>query len=269
MRERAQRALGRAQHRHALARETPRETRAAPGNHRPASAMTAGLSCCESVGASALNLVDRVFQRAGDHRQAEAADVRIVEQGLRGLVPEAHVAQHMRGDVDRILERGVTGQDALERIDGGWRKAGHVEADRIGEIEREAFDRARIGDDARPFHRRLHARQQLGDIDQLFHRLDHVHGGVAQQRRGGRIVARERAGVRAGRGLRALAAAGEQQRRSAFPPRGRAAPLQEQLRLADLLDEQRDDLGFVVVDQRARENPRRRGRLRFRSRCRT
>ncbi len=50
---------------------------------------------------------------------------------------------------------------------------GTSKADLVAEVEREAFDCARVGDDARPLYRRLAARQQLGDVDQFIDGLDH------------------------------------------------------------------------------------------------
>ena len=68
-------------------RETPRGARAAPGNHRPR-ARYRGLVVLRERRRQRVELVHRVFQRAGDHRQAEAPDVRIGKQRVRGLVPE-------------------------------------------------------------------------------------------------------------------------------------------------------------------------------------
>ena len=135
------------------------------------------------------------------------------------------------------------GKRRLQCVDSRGAEPRNVEAERVAEIEREALDRARIGDDAGALHRRLEARQQLRGVDQLFQRVDHGDGGMAQQRGHDGIVARERAGVRAGRS-RARAGCGRRCIRTmGLPQRGRAAPAaRNSLRLADLLDEQRDDL---------------------------
>ena len=74
---------------------------------------------------------------------------------LGGPRPDREVAQHLRGDVDRIVERGERRQRHLEAASVSVAEPRNVEAEPVAEIEREALDGARIGDDARAVHRRL------------------------------------------------------------------------------------------------------------------
>ncbi len=194
MRESAQRAFGRAQNWHSLGAKRRHEFR----GHRE---LVAQQSHHHRFATGAqhrqqrIDLGHRILERARDHRQAEAANTGVGEQRLGGARPQRHVAQHLRGNVERIVERGKSRQHRLQLVDCRGRKARHVEDKLVAEIQREAFDGARIGNDAGPFHRRLAARKQLGDVDQLIDGLDHIDCGVAEKCRCGRIVAGERPGV--------------------------------------------------------------------------
>ena len=156
----------------------------------------------------------------------------------------------MRGDVEWIIERGERRQHGFQRVDRGAAERRNVQPDAVGEVETEAFHRARVGDDARPLRGRLEARQQVGDVDQLFQRVDDGDGRMAQHRGHHRVVARERAGVSARGDACALAAPRMHQHDRLADFLRACGQCEEFVRLAYLLDEQRRDLRVVVRDQR-------------------
>ena len=232
--------------------------------------MTAGLPAAPAIGgSSALQLVHRVLRRAGApsectgcrRRDRRAAPRRCAVQSVRSRSTCAVTSTGLSSDAN-----GGSACFSASSVAGAEPR--HVEAERVAEIEREALDRARIGDDAGPFHRRLEAREQLRDVDQLFHRFDHIHGGVAQQRGHDRVVARERAGVRAGRSPRALAAPGDAATTIGLADRA-GAPRQLRGTVAACGSARRTaQRPLFPRRRRARSGSlRRRGRLRSRSRC--
>ena len=160
LRERAQRAVGRAEQRHAAFADGVDEE----GLDRPVVAdhhQHGRLGRPRERRQQVLRLVALRHRRPRRNAEHDVADVLVGGQRVDDVAHDAGVAHADRRVVERVLRHGIGGQHLGEALRRRLGQRGQLQADRIGEVERDVLHRARAGHEGRALGRR-HRKARAG-----------------------------------------------------------------------------------------------------------
>ena len=179
----------------------------------------------------------------------QGADAVILEQCRQCAIIHVRIDQTLRGKIERVADRHEIGKRSAQSRCIVIIERRQLKLKLLRQIERECLERAGLAQHRRAATRqRRAARSDFGNVAQLFERLSHNHAGALHLGAHQLVVASHGTGMRCGRFTRGAALAGVQQCDQLAGFSGLIHQGEEAGRIAELLNDHRDDPRLLVRD---------------------